>query len=289
MKYTLIIILVSLTVGLFLTGCAELENNIAPAGNVEVHKDGFLNPNSTNFHGDYIKNHNWNLKECQQCHASDYSGGLTKSSCNTCHTNPGGPEACNTCHGNFADPTRIAPPKDISGNTATTNKSVGAHEKHLYANSLSVVQCQDCHTVPASVFAAGHLDSNLPAEVNMNNVAVANIASNAMYDFNSATCGNTYCHGNFEFTRATAAPQDTFIFVSDKMVGNNNTVSWTQVDGTQAQCGSCHGSSESIAPVGHLPVPINACFNCHGDVVDAEGNIIDKTKHANGIINARTN
>ncbi len=288
MKYLLQIYLVIVFGVLIISGCSDLENNIAPAEKVSVHKQGFTSKSSSNFHGLLIKNDNWNMKDCQQCHAADFSGGLTGASCNTCHTNPGGPLACNTCHGDFADPTRIAPPRDINGDTSTTIKGVGAHANHLYSHTLSSkVACEDCHKVPSTVYTAGHLDSDLPAEVALTNLAVANIASNATYNASDASCSNTYCHGNFEFDKADAAPQDTFVFVSDKIVGNNKTVNWTQVDGTQAKCGSCHGTSESIAPQGHLPLPITACFNCHGDVVDENGNIIDQSKHINGIINAR--
>ena len=288
MKYILQIILVSILSGLIISGCSKLEDNITPAEKVSVHKEGYTSKSSSNFHGLLIKNNNWDMKDCQQCHAADYSGGLTKASCITCHTSSAGPEACNTCHGNFGDPMRIAPPRDINGDTATSVMGVGAHANHLYDHTLSsFVSCNDCHKVPTSVYEAGHLDSNLPAEVSLSNLAVANIASNASYNAADGSCANTYCHGNFEFDKTDAAAQDTFIFVSDKIIGNNKTVSWTKVDGTQAKCGTCHGTSESIAPEGHLQLPINACFNCHGDVVDENGNIIDQTKHINGIINAR--
>ena len=44
------------------------------------------------------------MKQCQQCHGSNYNGGTAQSSCynSGCHNTPGGPEACNTCHGDFA-------------------------------------------------------------------------------------------------------------------------------------------------------------------------------------------
>lgn len=290
MKQISLVFLIAAFIGLVISGCSDLENNITPQAKVKVHKEGFITKSSSNFHGLMIKNDNWNMKDCQQCHAADFSGGLTGASCLACHTNTGGPFACNTCHGDFSDPTKFAPPRDINGETSTTAMGVGAHANHLYNHTLSSsVTCNDCHKVPASVYATGHLDSDLPAEVNLKNLAVANIASNATFNPSDGTCANTYCHGNFEFDKSNTVPQDTFIYISDKMVGNNKTVSWTKVDGTQAKCGSCHGTAESVAPAGHLQVPLTSCSSCHQGVVDDQGNIIDESKHINGVINVRGN
>ncbi len=65
------------------------------------------------------------------------------------------------------------------------------------------------------------------------------------------------------------------------MVGNNFSAKWNQVDGSQAECGSCHG----LPPTGHQASTLTACVNCHIGVVDNQGNIIDKTKHINGVKN----
>ncbi|MDP4196679.1 MAG: hypothetical protein Q8940_16615, partial [Bacteroidota bacterium] len=74
-------------------------------------------------------------------------------------------------------------------------------------------------------------------------------------------------------------------------VGANFSPKWTQVDGSQAACGTCHG----LPPKGHIGypnnLPVTACGNsgCHSGVVDINGNIIDKNKHINGAINVRGN
>jgi nitrate/TMAO reductase-like tetraheme cytochrome c subunit len=80
------------------------------------------------------------------------------------------------------------------------------------------------------------------------------------------------------------------------MTGNNFNPIWNKVDGTQAECGSCHGQWEwdesiqdsiltSIAPVGHrTDFEGLTCYNCHLLVVDQNDNIIDPTKHINGQI-----
>lgn len=289
MKYYLFNILLTLTLGIFVVGCSDLQNNIPVTPKLSVHAVGFANPDSSNFHGNYIKDNNWNLQYCQTCHAADFSGGTTGTSCNSCHKEPGGPLACNTCHGDPNDPTRIAPPKSINGDTATTSLAVGAHTSHLYADSLTNnVRCNYCHNVPSSVFSPGHLVTQHPAPVKLKGLAVANQASNASFNADNATCSNTYCHGNFAFYKDSAASEDQWAFTGNKIVGNDVTVKWNKVDGTQAPCGSCH----DLPPKGHIgygQIPVNECVVCHQGVVDEQGHIIDKDKHINGKVNVRGN
>jgi len=250
---------------------------------ISVHKSGITNPSSPDFHGKYLKSIYWNLSDCASCHSAAYAGGIQSPTCLTCHNQPKGPEACNTCHGNFNDPSIIAPPRDLSGNTLTTFKGVGAHANHLYNNVLgNKVACETCHNVPQSLSSAGHLDGNLPAEINFKGLAIFNATANANYDFSSLTCANTYCHGNFEFNKADALTANQFAYSADKMEGNNQSVIWNKVDGSEAVCGSCHG----LPPVGHLDFGgLSTCANCHIGVVNAQDQIIDKTKHINGVKN----
>ncbi|MHB1687961.1 MAG: CxxxxCH/CxxCH domain c-type cytochrome [Ignavibacteriaceae bacterium] len=289
MKYFLINILLAFTFGIILASCSDLQNNIPTTPQLSAHKPGNLDPTSPNFHGNVVKANNWSMKDCQQCHAADYSGGTTGASCKSCHTSAKGPEACNTCHGNFSDTTYtfIAPPRDLNGDTSTTAVGVGAHFNHLYGDSLSSnVQCSSCHVVPQSVYSPGHINPGQPARVTLGDLATTNIASNAVYNYNGATCSNTYCHGNFVFSKDSAEAGDQFAFADSEMVGNNKTVTWNKVDGSQAACGSCH----DLPPKGHIgPIPLTKCFTCHQGVVDDQGNIIDKAKHINGKVNVRGN
>lgn len=262
-------------------GCSDLKTDIAEPEEVSFHKAGILDPASHEWHGDLIKNNNWNMQECQKCHSAKYSGGTTGSSCLNCHTSSKGPEACNTCHGTFNGSNRIAPPRDLNGNTSTSLLSVGAHTSHLYENSIgNTIRCSSCHKFPQSVYAEGHIDNTPGAEIVFGNLAV-----NTVYNSSTGTCANSYCHGNFEFKKSDAAPENQFAYISDKMIGSNKTVKWNKVDGTEAKCGSCHG----LPPEGHIKVPMNACVSCHPTVVDEAGNIIDKTKHINGVVNVRLN
>jgi predicted CxxxxCH...CXXCH cytochrome family protein len=284
MKYFLQNMFVAVSIGIFMISCSDLRTNLPVETAIPpAHGAGFTDPSSPNFHGTYIMNNNWNIQQCQQCHAADFSGGVTGVSCNSCHKYSGGPAACNTCHGNFNDSTMYAPPRTLNGDTATTYIGVGAHTSHLYSNSLSIVPCASCHIVPQSVYSTGHI--NPPALIVLQGLASANIASNATFNPSNGSCSNTYCHGNFAFTKSSALPRNYYAFSDSDtvMVGNNKTVQWTQIGDSLAACGSCH----DLPPKGHIgykQMSIYQCVSCHSQVIDEQGNIIDKSRHINGVV-----
>jgi predicted CxxxxCH...CXXCH cytochrome family protein len=250
---------------------------------IGVHVSGITDPSSGNFHGKYIRDRQWEMRTCRPCHGERYGGGLVSPSCLDCHIYPGGPENCTTCHGST---TSNAPPKDLNGNTSTSDRGVGAHQAHLMGNiNGKNLTCTECHNVPGGVYTPGHLDPDNRAEVLMNN-PLANLKTNdpstSQYDpslplfepdplYNSSTlsCSNTYCHGNFKN-------------------GNlDNVPNWT--DPSTSQCGSCHGNGTNPLPKtnsegGSHPGSTN-CSNCHGGVVDADLNIINPSKHIDGLLN----
>ena len=265
--------------GIAKVGCNTIQCHPA----INVHMEGIITVGSNNFHGTYIKDSNWNLAQCSQCHGTNFSGGIVSPSCTKCHTNSGGPEACNTCHGDFNNPDRIAPPRDINGDTSTTVLGVGAHTKHLYETTIgNQVSCSNCHKVPQNLDSPGHVDSGLPAEVTLSGQAVAHGASNASYNHADGSCANTYCHGNFTFYKDSTSLRNQFAYTADKITGISHSVVWNKVDGSQIECGSCHG----LPPAGHITrdITLKDCAGCHVGVVDEFGNIIDKTKHMNGKI-----
>jgi len=239
--------------------------------------------NSTGFHGLYVAQHNWDMNSCKSCHGNDFAGGQTGESCLTCHTN--GPEACNTCHGGV----NAAPPKDLSNNTATTARGVGAHQAHLTGPFKLVatgVACAGCHTVPSSTNAPGHLDTPLPAEVPMASTLARTASSGyvpvpavSSPNASTVTCANTYCHGAW---RLRSRPATAFAYTDSIIVGAFKSPLWTV--STDGACGSCHG----LPPQGHIPFALSACYSCHGDVMDASGNLKNKALHMNGKINMTT-
>ncbi len=269
--------------GMSAPGCVTCHSSI------DVHSGEINHPYSDKFHGLYMINNAWDLGDCKTCHSTDFSGGLMAPSCESCHVYDDGPEACNTCHGDFGDIARPAPPKDLARHIETTYSGVGAHANHLYDGKLGAdVQCYQCHTEPASV--AGHID-DLPAEIVFGSLADPN--SSAQYDFNSNTCSNTYCHGNFELVKANSAYPHIYEDGADKITGNNFTPDWTVVDGSQAACGTCHGEVDESGnfvkaePTGHKVFSggFATCSGCHIGVIDSDGNIVDRQKHINGVVN----
>jgi len=274
---------------LTLVGCAELKKDLPPAGGaLTVHEKGWTDAASGNFHGTAVRNASWDMTQCQSCHGTKYDGGIVDVSCRTCHNLPAGPENCTTCHGSLSNP---APPRDLNGNTSTSARGVGSHQKHLLGGTISSgVVCSDCHRLPPAAYVQGHLDSPLPAEVTMNSYIALTITNkptttdydaslplfspSPAYDSNTLSCASTYCHGNFKNGNPAFAP-----------IWNNTT-------GSETACGTCHGNitkptlaqralPRTLAEGGTHPDSLS-CSTCHIGVVNSSLVIIDKTKHING-------
>lgn len=162
-----------------------------------------------------------------------------------------GDQPCDACHGSGGI---AAPPLDVGGNTETINRGVGAHRSHVEPSTWRKnIDCAECHIVPQATLAVGHMDTPLPAEINFGTLA-------GSATWNGSGCSNTYCHG------ATLNG------------GNSTNPLWTQVDGSQGQCDSCHGAPPPA------PHPSDAdCGKCH-DTMAAGGGlvIIDPTRHIDG-------
>jgi predicted CxxxxCH...CXXCH cytochrome family protein len=124
--------------------------------------------------------------------------------------------------------------------------------------------------------AAGHIDSELPAEVFPAVAGVGTLAradgAAPVYDAANATCGSVYCHG-----AGTRADRDT-------APTRNATPSWTGGTG-QAVCGSCHG----IPPKDGLHTQtwtITDCERCHAPSITASGAIKIDVDPATGAISS---
>ena len=250
-------------------------------------------------HTAYMRAALFPLDDCKLCHGADYSGGqIVEKGCMEagCHVDGSGvqksPEACNTCHGVFRaaedDFLSSSPPKSVAGETDSSVAGVGAHRSHLTGGRLGRnLKCQECHTVPLVWNAAGHIGTP-PAEVEFNdtlaNLTTANgsyTPANVRYDNATNQCSNTYCHGNWVADVTSAPPDRRWVYVDSVIVGSNASPGWKAGSGG-APCGSCH----TLPPQGHVYITGCNGSNCHGDVVNGQGRIIDPTKHINGMINA---
>lgn len=189
---------------------------------------------------------------------------LSQQRCDVCHSSD--PQYCTSCHGGTDNQTG-APPVGIEGETSTTALAVGAHTTHLEGKDKTYgFACSSCHVVPTSFVDAGHYDTDSTAEITWS--AFAGLSPS--WDRASATCADTYCHGDFRGGYASNIPIWT---------GSNQSV-----------CGSCHN-------VGSNPIDLRdrhdkhvndkglGCFECHSTTVDNELNIIGKDFHVNGTNN----
>lgn len=131
---------------------------------------------------------------------------------------PPPPLACTGCHGSVeAGP---APPTALGGYSDPSYRGVGAHQTHLAPAFSNVVACGECHVVPDTIDAPGHVDSLWPAEVSWDEAEIKANASEP-FDGDALSC-TVYCHG------ATLTG------------GTNTNPVWT-VPFEGAVCDDCHG------------------------------------------------
>lgn len=171
------------------------------------------------------------------------------------------PTACDGCHGSGG---QAAPPRDAQGNTDPSARGVGAHRSHVVGRGLArVVQCEECHVVPATVSAPAHLDG--VAQVRFSGaVAFANFTV-PRYDAATLTCASAACHDIANWTTTPGGGQHT-------------RPVWNQVDGGQATCGSCHGAPP---PLPH--VQRTDCEACHTNAT-AQRTFRRPELHVNGVV-----
>ncbi|MBL0215296.1 MAG: CxxxxCH/CxxCH domain-containing protein [Myxococcales bacterium] len=204
-------------------GCAE-ERSRPDAGSTElrVHPLGILDPASELFHGKELERHDWSFKLCAKCHGDNLDGGKAKVSCLTCHRQ--GPTACTTCH-------RDGP---------TTN----AHLVHRVSGKL---ECRECHAVPATWDAEGHILRDGHADPAPAEVTFGALANGALVpadragpaEFADGRCTNVYCHG------------------AALHAGGGTMTAPRWDDATPAgSCTGCHGAP----PPSHAQ---SACASCH--------------------------
>jgi predicted CxxxxCH...CXXCH cytochrome family protein len=191
--------------------------------------------------------------------------------------------ACTGCHG---DSGSAAPPNDLAGRSDERMKTVGAHRAHLEArHRLSApVACTECHQVPDTLKAPGHIDTGSPAELFPAVQGVGALAragsAVASYDAATGTC-TSYCHGGGRLLSMDTAP------------GLVQQPSWT--GGTpEAACGTCHGIPPRLpgSPSHNGVTVLSQCVLCHPQTVlpgggirverDAEGRL--SSTHIDGII-----
>ncbi len=195
---------------------------------------------------------------------------LPGEDCTVCHTlepasHPNGeidlavdPTRCDGCHSGPGSPL---PFRGLHGETDPALPAIGAHSVHLAGSFFArPLDCADCHQVPDSVTAEGHLDAP-PAEVVFSGVATAGGRTPA-WEAASATCSDTWCHG---------AALDG---------GQRVTPPWN--GDQQVGCGSCHGVPPEQLRSGAMHPKAERCGGCHGQVIDDRWQWVDLAKHLDG-------
>jgi len=238
-------------------GTIALEGGLHIDGSVQAaangpHLEGYASPAE---HGqDFLAG---GTAACSSCHGAGLDGGISGTSCEKCH--PGFRKSCTFCHGGTDNQTG-APPESISGGTATALTGVGAHSAHLSSSDWhAAISCSDCHAVPTDALSPAHMSGK--AEVEFGVLATGEEGQPV---FNGTSCSAVYCHGG----RLSG--------------GTQVQPNWTQVDGTQAACGTCHG----LPPTEDHP-KMSDCSMCHGCVAGPDGQIRAEGApyHINGEVN----
>ncbi|KAF0220977.1 MAG: cytochrome c family [Geobacteraceae bacterium] len=160
----------------------------------------------------------------------------------------------------------------VSGNVSN-DAQVGAHDVHLrvlnkYANPTA---CSSCHTVPATVTAAGHMNGT-PAAIAWSSFVTEGGTLTPSYT--AGTCTNTYCHGGSMTDGSPATKANPTWTGGTLLAGTGGT-----------DCGKCHGNPPNSA--GHSGVTANQCNSCHSHAINgatAAPFFSDISKHLNGVL-----
>jgi predicted CxxxxCH...CXXCH cytochrome family protein len=182
-------------------------------------------------------------------------------SCGDCHGSPPArhyPGACTTCHREAnADGTALTPGPlhmngkvDLGDGSGTCGACHGAgddpwprtaaHPRHETQAITTPIECTNCHVVPDSVLAPGHLDGVV-------RIAFSGraLARGALPAYDGSSCRDVACHGANLREPPAVVP------------------SWMDTSGAASACGACHGAP----PVNHTASTSCDRSTCHGTEV----------------------
>ncbi|GAM07815.1 geobacter CxxxxCH...CXXCH motif protein [Geobacter sp. OR-1] len=181
---------------------------------------------------------------------------------------------CEKCHGSATTVPFYS--NAIPKVTANTDAKAGAHTAHLQASHTlsSKIACSECHTVPGTVTAAGHMNGSTE-------IAFGTLAKSQ--STNATSCSTSWCHGGNtglipQNNPARTAPSWATPYPAVGAVGTGG------VGGTTGTglCAQCHGYPPANAI--HAGKAATACTGCHSHVNAAGTGFTDASKHINGTI-----
>jgi predicted CxxxxCH...CXXCH cytochrome family protein len=170
----MMIILLLLAGSLFVAGCGSEKNENALIPEGESHPADWKWTHQTAAQQD--------PNACAECHGADFSGGISKVSCASCHLN-GSPltvTECLSCHGN--PPTGTVGPNRAGAHNTTTG--------HFTAHVTLPDGCNTCHN-GAGTGTSNH-DNGV---VDVRFLSSYSAKSGAAAYNADGTCSKTSCHG----------------------------------------------------------------------------------------------
>ena len=232
------------------------------------------------------------MDACLGCHAAKAPARVSAVTCASCHDAlSGGGDWTTSCIGCHGSDTTSSPPEDAHGNTATTAIGVGAHRSHVDGASgiARKSDCNICHEKPAVVFSPGHLDGTTKVTGYTGADPGLQFVKDPGWNRANATCSTSWCHGAYSgtYTYFTDDGSGTQVQVDFAYAGKPATPRWTQVDGTQAACGTCHGVPPSPSGYWHSSShggSLTACDICHPGVRGDAAGFTDPSRHVNGVV-----
>lgn len=225
---------------IFVLGACATERELPEASPAAgVHPDGYSSEVSINFHGNDLAKRGYDLALCATCHGEDFAGGTANVSCLNCHA--GGPDACRTCHGD--------------------GPTTGLHTRHRAAGQ----QCAECHVVPASWDAEGHVRRDgaadlAPAEVTFGALANATLDPADRHgpaSYADGTCSNVYCHGDALHAGGGSSPEPRWD--ATPVGGCTSCHGAPPPSHTQTACASCHKAAPHIDGILQVGTDCNGC------------------------------
>ena len=165
---------------------------------------------------------------------------------------------CTSCHGTAGG--NAAPPQALGSIDDPSYPWTGTHQAHLLSPRLGrPVACGQCHAIPATIDAPGHIDDPWPAEVTWGALATEKDRQ-PTWERETRTCSDTYCHGGVA-GGSTLAPQ------------------WDDLSGARSACNTCHGMPPPPPHPG-----ATGCEDCHGAVAGPAGTFADPSLHLDGTV-----
>lgn len=207
---------------------------------------------------------------CAGCHGAPPAGHWTQP-CTTCHFEANatgtalaraalhlngrvdfgdGTNNCGSCHGSNGDPW----PRDAT------------HQAHRNASVTTPVTCDECHEVPATITAAGHLDDRGAGDLRFGARATAR---GARPSYVSGSCVSVACHG-------------------ENLIGRSGVrIAW-RGGSVAGNCVGCHGAPPALPHSNNGSCELVLCHGSEVERVDGALRIIasQRASHINGVVTA---